>query len=738
MLNWMSVLWLSTICTATQLGLFHLSIWIRQDLQRENAVLAGLSFMVALCGIVELRALGVQSPAEYAECLRWVHVFGSLIVVSVVIYVQMIVPGRRWLALFVYGSRLAAVIANFTIGVSLSFLQIEELRWVSGWGGVSFPVPVGTSNPWFLLAQFNNLLTLGLMVDAMVRLSRQVPTPLRRRQMLTLAAILVFVTMAIASGILMVLARAAIPLMVSVPFLIVALAISHYVVGDILRAAELARELHLSKSTVERFGSDLQLAERAVGLGQWRWDRQARHIWFSDRSARLFGFEMGGVYDQDAVFARIEAQDLAPLQALFAASERAISKEVSAEFRRMSTSNSRRRWLTVHGQVVIDSLGELVQAHGVVIDTTDHRSVNEMFRLVFDTTPNAMLLVNERGNIVLANLTAAELSGYAVGDLLNMNVEALVAPDARDNHAALRQSFAAAAARRQMRPPREFRLEGRNGPGPLVEVTLNPIDIDGNPMTIAVIQDISARVDREREEAMQRAALAHVARVGTLAELSGSLAHEINQPLAAILSNAQASLRFVSRPEPDLGEVTEGLREIVDNAKRAGEVIRRLRAMLRKEPPEFVSVAVNDMIREVVRLLHSELIERGAIVAEEYSDGLPLVRGDHVQLQQVVLNLITNAADAMADLPPPRCISLATRSVDEGVLIQVSDHGPGVAPENRERIFQAFVSLKATGLGFGLALSKSLVDAHGGKIWVTDNPPPQPGACFHLLLPRAG
>ncbi|HWS28226.1 MAG TPA: ATP-binding protein, partial [Xanthomonadales bacterium] len=243
-------------------------------------------------------------------------------------------------------------------------------------------------------------------------------------------------------------------------------------------------------------------------------------------------------------------------------------------------------------------------------------------------------------------------------------------------------------------------------------------------------------LSREREHAMQRAALAHVARVGMLAELSGSLAHEINQPLAAILSNAQASQRFIARPEPDIGEVQDGLREIVDNAKRAGEVIRRLRAMLRKEPADFSLLDVNENIRGVLQLLHSEMIERGVVVEANYADGLPRINGDRVQLQQVLLNLIVNAADAMAATQPPRRISVSTRLDRASVLVEVSDLGPGVPEADHERIFQAFVSSKPSGLGFGLALSKTLIEAHGGRIWVSNNA--DGGACFHVCLPLAG
>jgi two-component system sensor kinase FixL len=260
--------------------------------------------------------------------------------------------------------------------------------------------------------------------------------------------------------------------------------------------------------------------------------------------------------------------------------------------------------------------------------------------------------------------------------------------------------------------------------------------VDGRVLVIATVYDIARRLQQEREQSMQRAALAHVARVGLLAELSGSLAHEINQPLAAILSNAQASRRFIGHAPPNLDEVREGLNEIVDSAKRAGDVIRRLRAMLRNEQPDFVALDVNQTIREVVQFLHSELIDRHVRIVESLADGLPPVRGDRVQLQQVVLNLITNAADAMAGVEGTRRITLTTRSTADGVLVEVADAGSGIAEENLGQIFQAFVTTKANGLGLGLPLCMTLVQAHGGKLWASNNV--GPGATFHVLLPAAG
>lgn len=259
----------------------------------------------------------------------------------------------------------------------------------------------------------------------------------------------------------------------------------------------------------------------------------------------------------------------------------------------------------------------------------------------------------------------------------------------------------------------------RDGARIAVELTLTPVVLDGRTMVIAMVLDISRRRQQERELAMQRAALAH----------------EINQPLAAILSNAQASLRFLGGSEPDLVEIRGGLVEIVDSAKRAGEVIRRLRAMLRNDPPELSSIDAREVIREILQILHSDLVDRHVLAVEAYADDAPPVRGDRVQLQQVLANLIVNAADAMTDVVGERRLTLSVQRHGDGVLIQVSDVGTGIDAADPERIFQAFVSSKPDGLGFGLPLCRTLVHARGGKLWASNNE--GPGATFHVLLPAA-
>jgi two-component system, LuxR family, sensor kinase FixL len=218
-----------------------------------------------------------------------------------------------------------------------------------------------------------------------------------------------------------------------------------------------------------------------------------------------------------------------------------------------------------------------------------------------------------------------------------------------------------------------------------------------------------------------------------LGELSGSLAHELNQPLAAILSNAQAAQRFLAQTPPRTEQLAEILVDIVKSDHRARAVIQRLRSMLRKEPAQHQRLDLNDVVEESLRLMRSDLLNRGVLVATDLARALPAVSGDRNQLQQVLLNLVMNACDAMAGQPTRR-LRIGTRRVAPGrVEFSVADCGAGIPPDELERIFEPFVSTKAQGLGLGLAICRSIVEAHGGRLWAGNNA--GGGATLHGELP---
>jgi two-component system sensor kinase FixL len=249
--------------------------------------------------------------------------------------------------------------------------------------------------------------------------------------------------------------------------------------------------------------------------------------------------------------------------------------------------------------------------------------------------------------------------------------------------------------------------------------------------------DVTRRMTAEAEARLRQVELTHLSRVTMLGELSSSLAHELNQPLTAILSNAQAAHRMMVQGIDTREEIQEILSEIIAEDRRAGEVIRRMRGLLKKGEIRAEPLDLPEVVDEIARLLRSDLISRGVALSTDFETALPRVVADRVQTSQVLLNLVTNACDAMETTPAEhrRLLLSAGRADSDLVRVSVADSGSGIAQADVESLFQPFVTTKTTGIGLGLAVCRTIVAAHGGRIWATHNP--ERGTTFHFTLPAA-
>jgi C4-dicarboxylate-specific signal transduction histidine kinase len=230
-------------------------------------------------------------------------------------------------------------------------------------------------------------------------------------------------------------------------------------------------------------------------------------------------------------------------------------------------------------------------------------------------------------------------------------------------------------------------------------------------------------------------ALAQVNRVTMMGELTASIAHEVNQPLAGVVANAEAGLRWLNRGTPDLDAARRSLEWVIDDGNRASEVIRRVRALANKSDIEKVPLDVNDVLKEVIALVQRELISHRVSLQMEFAPALPMILGDRVQLQQVIINLVMNAIEAMQSVTD-RSRELVIRSRQDEtqqVLVSVTDYGAGISAEDADRLFNPFFTTKSSGMGMGLSICRSIVDAHDGRLSATANLPH--GATFQLLLP---
>jgi len=256
------------------------------------------------------------------------------------------------------------------------------------------------------------------------------------------------------------------------------------------------------------------------------------------------------------------------------------------------------------------------------------------------------------------------------------------------------------------------------------------------PRMLGTYTEITERKEAELEIERQHNELAHLSRVTILGTLSGALAHELNQPLTAILSNAQAAQRFLARESVNLNEVRDILKDIVEDDRRASEVIQRLHLLLRKGETQNQPLDLNEVVQDTLRLVHSDLVNNRLTAHSELAPELPAISGDRVQLQQVLLNLVMNACTAMADSPPAERSLVVRTAILQGrtVCVSIRDQGTGIPPEDLERIFEPFFTTRAQGLGFGLTICRAIVRAHGGKLWAENNR--EGGASFHFSLPR--
>ena len=337
------------------------------------------------------------------------------------------------------------------------------------------------------------------------------------------------------------------------------------------------------------------------------------------------------------------------------------------------------------------------------------------------------------GRILEANNAFLLMVGYDREDLASGRVRwtDLTPPEWRDRDEQTSVPELKATGRVQPYEKEFFRKDGGRVPVLIGAAHFEEDAYQG----VAFVLDLTERksaADAMREVQME---LAHANRLATMGQLAASIAHEVNQPIGAARNNAHAALRFLARDPPELAEVSEAIECVVTDTYRAGDIIGRIRDQVKKVPPRKESVALNDAIGNVIALVRGELSKNGVTVHTQLAQGLPPVRADRVQLQQVMLNLILNAIEAMAGVEAEvRELVISTElSPSQGLLVTVGDTGPGIAPEHRERVFESFYTTKSGGLGIGLSICRSIIDAHGGKLWADAHQPH--GADFRFTLP---
>jgi two-component system sensor kinase FixL len=403
---------------------------------------------------------------------------------------------------------------------------------------------------------------------------------------------------------------------------------------------------------------------------------------------------------------------------------------------RLRRNDGQYRWVLDNGTPRLASDGTFVGYIGSCVDVTELKQAQDRFRLVVEASPNGIVVVNAQGHIVLVNACGEKLFGYEREELIGQAVEVLVPERFRGELPALRESLNAATAKGAVSGAGlELFARRKDGTEFPVEIGSSHIESQEGTLILNVIVDISARTQADAQTREHREQVAHLSRVAIMGEMSGALAHELNQPLTGIVNNASAGRRFIAKGRADLPKLDSLLEAIVLDGRRGGEIIRGIRSMVRKGEEVRRPVNLNDVIARVLGFVGSDALERYCALVTEADPALPLVEANQVQLQQVLLNLVVNAFEAMRETPVAERRVIIRSECESSLRVRVSvrDYGSGLPVGHPEQIFERFFSTKREGMGMGLAIVRTIITSHGGELNaenVKDG-----GACVYFSLP---
>lgn len=509
-------------------------------------------------------------------------------------------------------------------------------------------------------------------------------------------------------------------------------------IGTVMDITERKRALENLRESETRLQAFFENSPSMIFLK----DRQGRYLYANKEFKRAFRIteeQIKGKRD-DELFSGEQAR-------AFQANDRQVLEAgVRMEFEEVSLQEDGQHTSIVQKFPLFNAEGEIYAIGGIVTDITERKQEEssrryneERYRVVVETANDAVVSAEESGAVQFANPATMRVFGHDPTELIGKPLTVLMPEFMRKLHENGFRRYLATGRRHINWQGTELTGLRKNGQEFPVEVSFGELTKNGHRVFTAFIRDISERKQAEEERERLRQELAHFAhlnRVSTMGELTASLAHEVNQPLAAIVTNAQVCLRWLTRDVPNLEEVREAAELIARDGKRASDVISRIRALVRKTGSEKAELNINQAIQDVLNLTEHEALRKGVVLRTELAADLPFVLGDRVQLQQVLLNLIINGVEAMSSVADgPRELLVYSRLHEsKQVLVGVQDFGVGIEPENLKKIFDPFYTTKSQGMGMGLAISRSIVENHGGKLWASPNG--GPGVTFQFTLLR--
>jgi PAS domain S-box-containing protein len=511
--------------------------------------------------------------------------------------------------------------------------------------------------------------------------------------------------------------------------------------GNILRWYGVLTDIEDRKRAEEalkRSEAYLAEAQRLSHTGSWAFDLASdKYVYASEECLRIFGLNAEeDLPTREAVSQLIHQGDWDTVKGAFEKSARE-KVDTTSEFR-IALANGTTKHIQATRHPVLNGAGDVVQLVGTAIDITERKRAEQerrdsetRLRTFVDHAGDALFVYDlEQMTIVDVNREACESLGYTREELVGRTPSAFHL----DSEHAQVESIAERATAGETVLDRHWhrRKDGTLFP---VEANTSSFWYGGRRFLLKVARDISDRLQAEEQRARLRqleADLAHINRVSMLGELTASLAHELNQPITGAITSANACLRWLAHDPPDLERARAATMRVEKDGRRAAEIINRLRAFFKKgAPPQREPVDVEKLISEMIDLLRNEANRHSIQIRTEVAAELPTVLVDRVQLQQIFMNLMLNAIEAMKDTGGELTLR-SRRTDDDALLTSIIDTGAGLPSENAEQIFSAFFTTKPQGMGMGLAITRSIVEAHGGRLWASNNA--ERGATFHFTL----
>jgi len=476
------------------------------------------------------------------------------------------------------------------------------------------------------------------------------------------------------------------------------------------------------------------LATEAAHLGVWERDLANNNFWISDKARELFQFDPSEPVTYTQFRERAHPEDLISSDL---ARNRAIETKSGYELEyRVLLPDGTVRWISGRARCILDENGNVARLLGVLMDVTERKQAQELFQLATEASTSGTLLVDGQGHILLVNAQTEKLFNYWREELIGKRAEILV-PEGFANYFANRAKFVATPHALSSGTGKQLFGRRKDGSEFPAEISLNSIRTPQGILVLASVVDITARKIAEEQERKTRDEINRLSRISLLGEMTASIAHELNQPLSGIMSNASAGQRFIDRGNVDLINIREILVDIAADSRRAHEVIAHVRNTIKKGAQMRERINMNEIITRVSHMVQPDIAAHSCELELSLEKNLPTVEGDPIQIQQVLINLVTNACDAMRTTPAgQRKVNIATElNGDETIRVNVRDYGAGITDDVRERLFDQFFTTKEEGLGMGLFIVRSIIESHGGKIDVQAKD--GGGTCFCFTLPAA-